>query len=160
MRNSKAVGDETEARAISKLVACDYSVSIPFGDNDKYGLVVNDGTDLYRLQCKTGWSNKAETIRFNTHSQTTKTASTTRKRLMIRPTRFSSSIPKTDRFIGSIRPTQPNRSWSTVLNPKSIIRRSIVISIEMEVLGDSRRINSNANCLVSLYRCIDERDSR
>ncbi|WP_226482445.1 group I intron-associated PD-(D/E)XK endonuclease [Natrinema amylolyticum] len=72
MRNSKAVGDETEARAISKLVACNYSVSVPFGDNDKYDLVIDDGTDLYRLQCKTGWSNKAETLRFNTHSQTTK----------------------------------------------------------------------------------------
>ncbi|QCS44025.1 group I intron-associated PD-(D/E)XK endonuclease [Natrinema versiforme] len=72
MRNSKAVGDETEARAISELIASGYSVSIPFGDNDKYDLIVDDGTDLYRIQCKTGWSNKPETLRFNTHSQTTK----------------------------------------------------------------------------------------
>ena len=72
MCNSKAVGDETEARAISKLISCGYSVSIPFGDNDKYDLVVDTGDDLYRIQCKTGWSNKADTFRFNTHSQTTK----------------------------------------------------------------------------------------
>ena len=72
MCNSKAVGDETEARAISKLISCGYSVSIPFGDNDKYDLVVDTGDDLYRIQCKTGWSNKADTVRFNTHSQTTK----------------------------------------------------------------------------------------
>ena len=72
MRNPKAVGDETEARALSELVACGYSVSVPFGDNDKYDLIVDDGTTLYKIQCKTGWSNKAETIRFNTHSQTTK----------------------------------------------------------------------------------------
>lgn len=72
MRNSKAVGDETEARALSELVACGYSVSIPFGDNDKYDLIVDDETELYRIQCKTAWSNKAETLRFNTHSQTTR----------------------------------------------------------------------------------------
>ncbi|PGF15736.1 hypothetical protein CP556_06145 [Natrinema sp. CBA1119] len=72
MRNSKAVGDETEARALSELIASDYSVSVPFGDNDKYDLIVDDGTDLHQIQCKTGWSNKANTMRFNTHSQTTK----------------------------------------------------------------------------------------
>ncbi|MEY7850319.1 group I intron-associated PD-(D/E)XK endonuclease [Natrarchaeobius sp. A-rgal3] len=72
MRNSKDIGDETEARAVSKLVANGYSVSIPFGDNDRYDLVVDDSARLYRLQCKTAWSNKERTIRFNTHSQTTK----------------------------------------------------------------------------------------
>ncbi|WP_137288045.1 group I intron-associated PD-(D/E)XK endonuclease [Natronorubrum halophilum] len=72
MRNSKDIGDETESRALSKLIESGYSVSIPFGDNDRYDLVVDDGGDLYRLQCKTGWPNKDETMRFNTHSQTTK----------------------------------------------------------------------------------------
>lgn len=72
MGNSKAVGDETEARAITELIAAEYSVSIPFGDNDKYDLIIDDDGELYRIQCKTGWSNKSETLRFNTHSQTTK----------------------------------------------------------------------------------------
>lgn len=72
MRNSKDIGDETESRALSELVAYGYSVSVPFGDNDKYDLVVDDGATLYRVQCKTAWSNKDETVRFNTHSQTTK----------------------------------------------------------------------------------------
>jgi hypothetical protein len=46
-------------------------VSVPFGDNDSYDLVVDiDGT-LHRVQCKTAWENKPKTIRFNTHSQTT-----------------------------------------------------------------------------------------
>ncbi|NUB90481.1 hypothetical protein HT576_05460 [Haloterrigena sp. SYSU A121-1] len=72
MRNSKEIGDTTESRALSMLVAYGYSVSIPFGDNDRYDLVVDDGETLYRLQCKTAWSNKDRTIRFNTHSQTTK----------------------------------------------------------------------------------------
>ncbi|WP_049926718.1 group I intron-associated PD-(D/E)XK endonuclease [Halopiger goleimassiliensis] len=74
MQNSKAIGDETEAKAIATLVEAGYTVSVPFGDNDKYDLVVDDGT-LYRIQCKTAWPNKAETIRFNTHSQTTRNGS-------------------------------------------------------------------------------------
>ena len=72
MRNSKDTGDETEARIIAELLANGYSVSIPFGDNDKYDLVLDDGTRLLRIQCKTAWSNKSDTIRFNTHTQTTK----------------------------------------------------------------------------------------
>ena len=70
--NSKDRGDETEARAIRDLVSSGSSVSIPFGDNDKYDLIVDDGENLYRVQCKTAWENKEETIRFNTHSQTTR----------------------------------------------------------------------------------------
>jgi hypothetical protein len=54
------------------LIEAGWSVSIPFGYNDKYDLVVDDGDSLYRIQCKTAWRNKAEAIRFNTHSQTTK----------------------------------------------------------------------------------------
>lgn len=75
MRNSKDIGDETESKALAELIDCGYSVSIPFGDNDRYDLVVDDGDDCYRVQCKTGWTNKAETVRFNTHSQTTKDGS-------------------------------------------------------------------------------------
>lgn len=69
--NSKDVGDATEATIISTLVSAGYSVSIPFGDNDSYDLIVDDGTELHRVQCKTAWWNKERTIRFNTHSQTT-----------------------------------------------------------------------------------------
>nr|WP_246986463.1 group I intron-associated PD-(D/E)XK endonuclease [Halorientalis marina] len=70
--NSKMRGDRTEAAVLSSLVEAGYSVSVPFGDNDKYDLVVDDGGTLHRVQCKTAWQNKPETIRFNTHSQTTR----------------------------------------------------------------------------------------
>jgi hypothetical protein len=70
--NSKDRGDETEAAVLQELIARGYSVSVPFGDNDNYDLVLDDGGDLYRIQCKTAWSNKPETLRFNTHSQTTR----------------------------------------------------------------------------------------
>jgi len=71
-RNTKDLGDETEACAIQELVSSGYSVSVPFGDNDKYDLIADDGENLYRIQCKTAWENKPNTIRFNTHSQTTR----------------------------------------------------------------------------------------
>ncbi|WP_128477360.1 group I intron-associated PD-(D/E)XK endonuclease [Halorussus pelagicus] len=69
--NTKDRGDESEAKIIHELLSNGCSVSIPFGDNDKYDLIVDDGEDLYRIQCKTAWKNKQNTIRFNTHSQTT-----------------------------------------------------------------------------------------
>lgn len=53
------------------MIARGYSVSVPFGDNDKYDLIIDNGEELYRIQCKTAWQNKSQTIRFNTHSQTT-----------------------------------------------------------------------------------------
>jgi hypothetical protein len=69
--NSKDVGDATEAAVLAALTASGYSVSVPFGDNDSYDLVVEDGGRFHRVQCKTVWENKPNTIRFNTHSQTT-----------------------------------------------------------------------------------------
>jgi hypothetical protein len=69
--NTKHRGDESESKIIHEFVSDGYSVSIPFGDNDKYDLIVDSGENLYRIQCKTAWKNKPETIRFNTHSQTT-----------------------------------------------------------------------------------------
>lgn len=72
MPNSKQKGDETEAKLVHELIASGHSVSIPFGDNDKYDIVVDDGTDLHRVQCKTAWETEKGTVRFNTHSQTTR----------------------------------------------------------------------------------------
>ncbi len=70
--NTKDRGDETEAKITHEMISHGYSVSVPFGDNDKYDLIVDDTGELYRVQCKTAWKNKEKTMRFNTHSQTTK----------------------------------------------------------------------------------------
>jgi hypothetical protein len=70
--NTKDVGDRTEAKVVHELIAAGYSVSIPFGDNDKYDIIVDVVGSLFRVQCKTAWQNKPGTIRFNTHSQTTR----------------------------------------------------------------------------------------
>lgn len=70
--NSKDRGDETEAVILQKLISTGHSVSVPFGDNDKYDLIVDTGEQLLRVQCKNGWQTSKGTLRFNTHSQTTK----------------------------------------------------------------------------------------
>ncbi len=44
--NTKQVGDETEARIIAALIGEGYSVSVPFGDNDRCDLVLDTGTEL------------------------------------------------------------------------------------------------------------------
>lgn len=36
---------------------------------------MDDGNSLYRIQCKTGWKTKKDTICFNAHSQTTRDGS-------------------------------------------------------------------------------------
>lgn len=71
MSNTKDRGDETEAKVIALFLEHGYSVSVPFGDNDKYDLIVDDGGELYRVQCKTAWKISSRSIRFNVHSKTT-----------------------------------------------------------------------------------------
>lgn len=47
-------GNLSEARILAAFVAAGYFVSVPFGSGHKYDFVVDDGTSLYRVQCKTG----------------------------------------------------------------------------------------------------------
>ena len=70
MTNTKQTGDETEARIIAALIEAGYSTAVPFGDNDRYDLVLDTGDELLRVQCKTGWV-EDDVIRFKTASKTT-----------------------------------------------------------------------------------------
>lgn len=67
--NTKQVGDTSEALVLAELVRRGYAVSVPYGDNDPYDLVV-DADRLYRVQVKTGWR-EGDCVRFKTGSQTT-----------------------------------------------------------------------------------------
>ncbi|MFH5797549.1 group I intron-associated PD-(D/E)XK endonuclease [Haladaptatus sp. CMAA 1911] len=67
--NTSRRGDETESTILSRLMAVGLSVSVPFGDSDRYDLVADDGQTLHRVQCKTGnWING--TVRFNLYTST------------------------------------------------------------------------------------------
>ena len=52
--NTKQKGDIAVSRIISRLLELEYSVSIPFGDCQKYDLIFDDKGDLKRVQVKTG----------------------------------------------------------------------------------------------------------
>ncbi|HTW85023.1 MAG TPA: group I intron-associated PD-(D/E)XK endonuclease [Candidatus Sulfotelmatobacter sp.] len=53
-RDTKSVGDISEARVLTALMEAGYVVSRPFGENQRYDLVIDDGQRLYRVQVKTG----------------------------------------------------------------------------------------------------------
>ena len=52
---------------LAKLLAKGHSVSLPFGDNQRYDLILDEGGTLSRVQCKTGRIRNGA-IRFNAHS--------------------------------------------------------------------------------------------
>jgi PD-(D/E)XK endonuclease len=53
-RDTKRVGDASEACVLAALVKAGYSVLLPFGENHRYDLVIDDGRRLQRVQVKTG----------------------------------------------------------------------------------------------------------
>jgi hypothetical protein len=54
MEHPKAIGDRSTLAVMLALGAAGYAVSVPFGENTRYDLVVDDGDRLARAQCKTG----------------------------------------------------------------------------------------------------------
>jgi hypothetical protein len=53
-RDTKAIGDRSEAAVLYHLAHRGYLVSIPFGENHRYDLIADDGERLLRIQVKTG----------------------------------------------------------------------------------------------------------
>jgi PD-(D/E)XK endonuclease len=66
-RNTKRVGDISELRVMCDLVAAGYLVSIPFGENHRYDLIIEKDFILSRVQVKTGRLRKG-VILFNCFS--------------------------------------------------------------------------------------------
>jgi hypothetical protein len=54
MRHPKHVGDATTLAVMAAVHAAGCDMYVPFGENTRCDLVVDDGTRLVRLQCKTG----------------------------------------------------------------------------------------------------------
>jgi hypothetical protein len=52
--NWKSVGEISEAYILAKLLQLGEAVALPFGDNQRYDLVVVRGQRAIRVQCKTG----------------------------------------------------------------------------------------------------------
>jgi len=69
-QNNKTIGERSEAIIMAKLLEVGYGVLMPFGDNRRYDLVIEDADgSFFRIQCKTGWvENSGAYIQFKTAS--------------------------------------------------------------------------------------------
>ena len=54
MKDTKSVGDFSELSAIYALARAGYLVSVPFGENRRYDLIIDKNNVLSRVQVKTG----------------------------------------------------------------------------------------------------------
>jgi hypothetical protein len=54
MDHPKAKGDRSTLAIMLALSEAGYAVLVPFGENTRYDLVIDDGVSLKRVQCKTG----------------------------------------------------------------------------------------------------------
>jgi len=54
MEHPKDIGDRTTLAVMLALREHGLSVAVPFGENTRYDLVLDDGNRLLRVQCKTG----------------------------------------------------------------------------------------------------------
>lgn len=52
MAHPKTVGDRSTLTVMLALQAAGYAVLVPFGENTRYDLVIDDGQKLSRVQCK------------------------------------------------------------------------------------------------------------
>jgi hypothetical protein len=68
-RHPVAVGDQTTAMVLAKLLQVYPNVLIPFGENQRYDLLIDEDDKFTRVQCKTGRL-RAGVVRFSTCSFT------------------------------------------------------------------------------------------
>ncbi|MGH2360956.1 MAG: group I intron-associated PD-(D/E)XK endonuclease [bacterium] len=61
-RNSKSVGDVTQSQVMAALLKRGKKVLMPFGDNFRYDLVVEEDGRFTRIQCKTGKMNRGAIV--------------------------------------------------------------------------------------------------
>jgi PD-(D/E)XK endonuclease len=54
MEHPKDIGDRTTLAVMLALRDAGYVVSVPFGENSRYDLLIDDGTRIARVQCKSG----------------------------------------------------------------------------------------------------------
>ena len=65
--NTKVIGDISQLHLMAALARLGYTVLSPFGDNQRYDLVIESTDGFQKVQCKTG-KVYGDTIRFRTSS--------------------------------------------------------------------------------------------
>jgi hypothetical protein len=64
MEHPKAVGDRSQIAITLALIDAGFAIFVPIGENTRCDLVIDDGTRLKRVQCKTGRLRKGA-VRFS-----------------------------------------------------------------------------------------------
>jgi hypothetical protein len=54
MDHPKDIGDRTTLAVMLALRQAGFAILVPFGENTRYDLVIDDGSSFARVQCKTG----------------------------------------------------------------------------------------------------------
>ncbi len=54
MEHPKAIGDRSTLAVMLGLSQAGYAIFVPFGENTRYDLVIENDAGLFRVQCKTG----------------------------------------------------------------------------------------------------------
>lgn len=54
VQNTKRIGDTAVALVLSRLLRKGYAILIPFGDSQRYDLVLDKDNQFFRIQCKNG----------------------------------------------------------------------------------------------------------
>src|SRR5438045_2870371 len=62
MDHPKAIGDRSQLAAMLALRRAGFDLWVPFGENTRYDLVIDDGKSLARVQCKTGRFRKGAVV--------------------------------------------------------------------------------------------------
>jgi hypothetical protein len=72
MANTKAIGEISEAVVLAEFLKAGIPVLLPFGDNQRYDMVVEAGGRFLSVQCKTaslcGWRGDDSSLRFKARS--------------------------------------------------------------------------------------------
>lgn len=67
MSNTKEIGDTAVAGVLARLLKKGYAILLPFGDSQRYDLVLDKNGKFFRVQCKSGRVRNG-CIRFNSSS--------------------------------------------------------------------------------------------
>lgn len=67
-RDTNIVGEISESAIVTRFLQLGYVVLIPYGGNQRYDLIIEDCEEkFWRIQCKSGWVNEANTfLKFDT----------------------------------------------------------------------------------------------
>jgi hypothetical protein len=72
MPDTKGAGDIAEAIVLAEFAKAGFPVLVPWGDNQRYDMVVEAGGSFLRVQCKTaspcGWKGDGACLRFKARS--------------------------------------------------------------------------------------------